>query len=412
MNKHFSRILAWTSRTFGVNARYLLHGSFWQGTGQLSNTFFGLITATAFANLLPKETYGVYAYILSIVGILTTFTLTGMDTAIIQSVARGHEGTVVPSIKTRMRWGGIGAVIAVIIGTYYLTQHNTTLGYAFFVAAAFIPFTDSLAIFYDILKGKKLFAADTKFSVVVQAFVSGISVATLFLTQNIVIIILAYFASYTLCHLILFVYTLSRFPLNQEEDPDMISYGIKLTFVRLITNAATSLDKIILFQYMGAAELAVYTFATAPIKKVEGLMGTIPNLAMPRFSEYSKEEIKKPLPKKVLKFSIFILVVIAAYIFFIPYFYRIFFPQYSESIYYSQLLSLTLLTFPLSLVYTYFQSQALTKIILPYKIIIHSAQILLLFGCIYYYGLMGAVMARIIISFITAPLALLFFRKS
>ena len=48
-----------------VDMVYLAKGNFWQVLGQVVNNALSLALIFVFANYLPKETYGLYRYILS-----------------------------------------------------------------------------------------------------------------------------------------------------------------------------------------------------------------------------------------------------------------------------------------------------------------------------------------------------------
>ena len=76
---------------------YLARGGFWLTLGQGLGIIAGLLLVIGFANLLPKEVYGNYKFILSLGGIIGAFTLTGMSIAVTQAVARGFEGNFRPS---------------------------------------------------------------------------------------------------------------------------------------------------------------------------------------------------------------------------------------------------------------------------------------------------------------------------
>ena len=65
------------------------------------------------------------------------------------------------------------------------------------------------------------------------------------------------------------------------------------------------LDNMLIFHYLGAAPLAVYTIAMAPITKVQQAFSVIPELAMPKFSARPLSETKAFLIKKILKALIF-----------------------------------------------------------------------------------------------------------
>ncbi|HEX9608834.1 MAG TPA: oligosaccharide flippase family protein, partial [Candidatus Paceibacterota bacterium] len=73
---------------------YLTKGGIWLSISQGVAMVTGLLVAIAFANLLTPETFGTYKFVLSLAGIIGAFSLTGMSTALIRSVANGQEGAL------------------------------------------------------------------------------------------------------------------------------------------------------------------------------------------------------------------------------------------------------------------------------------------------------------------------------
>lgn len=78
LKHHTHRALRHSEKYFKTDMVYLAKGGFWLTTGQGVASLASLVLAIAFANLLPKEAYGNYKYILAVVGVLTLFGLTGI----------------------------------------------------------------------------------------------------------------------------------------------------------------------------------------------------------------------------------------------------------------------------------------------------------------------------------------------
>src|SRR5436190_679725 len=89
---------------FKTDMIYLAKGGFWQAFGQASSSIFSLFLILTFANLVPKETYGLYRYILSLAGILGVFTLTGMNRSVTQAVASGYDGALKTAVTYQLKW--------------------------------------------------------------------------------------------------------------------------------------------------------------------------------------------------------------------------------------------------------------------------------------------------------------------
>ena len=71
---------------------YIVSGAFWGNTNYFLVSLFGFVTSILFARLFTKEAFGTYQYILSITGLITSTTLTGMNAAVNRAVSRGFEG--------------------------------------------------------------------------------------------------------------------------------------------------------------------------------------------------------------------------------------------------------------------------------------------------------------------------------
>ena len=72
------RLLRKSERYFKTDMVYVARGGFWVTAGNIVSALAAFGLAVAYANLLPKESYGTYKYILSLAGIIGAFSLTGL----------------------------------------------------------------------------------------------------------------------------------------------------------------------------------------------------------------------------------------------------------------------------------------------------------------------------------------------
>jgi len=112
-------LLRWSQKYTKTDMVYLAKGGSWLTLGQIVSTIASFLSAIAFANLLPRETYGQYKYILSITSILAIPTLAGINTAVIRAIARGYEGSFIPALKTKIKWGLLGGITSIGLAGYY-----------------------------------------------------------------------------------------------------------------------------------------------------------------------------------------------------------------------------------------------------------------------------------------------------
>lgn len=391
------KALKWLEYYTKTDMLYLAKGGFWLSVGQFVASGSAFVTSLVFANLLLPETYGIYKYVLSIYGLLSISTLSGMDSAVTQAVARNYEGTLTPAVKEKMKWGLIGSIFSVLISIYYFTQGNITLAISFSVVAIFIPFIESFDMYNSLLWGKKLFSIQVNYNVIKKLMLLVAIILTVFLTNNIYVILFVYFVFTAVPSAFLYYRTKKYHQENTNIDPEAIGYGKHLSLAYVISTALSELDKILVFQYVGAVDLAIYTLATAPTDQIKGLFKNINSLAMPKFSERTPEEIKKTIWHKVRILSISMGLIVVAYIVIAPYFFGFFFPKYLSSIKYSQILSISLIPVVISgFIYTALEAQKAKKEIYQYNFYGNIFGIIILFPLVYYFGIWGAVSSRVI----------------
>ncbi len=406
------KLLRWSEKYTKTDMVYLASGGLWLTVGQIMSSLSSLLLAIAFANLLPRETYGVYKYVLSIVSILSIPTLSGMNTAVTQAVARGYDGSFLPALKTRIKWGVLGGVLSVGLAGYYFINGNTDLTISFLIASVFLPILDPLSSYSSILHGKKMFKQYSRYFILTKVFSVSILITTIFLTNKLFIILLAYFISWTLIHFIFLKITLRKISLNNKKDEKTIKYGKHLSFINLLGAISGQLDKILVFHFMGAVDLAIYSFAIIPIEQAKGVLKNVQSLAFPKFAQNTITEIKKTILPKIVKFSIIIFIITIFYVLMADILYKIFFPNYMDSAYYSKIFSISLVTIPLLIITSIFRAQKMTKTIYQFNIITSIFNIIIIFLSIYFYGIIGLIIARVMARFFNLFLSIFLLQKS
>jgi O-antigen/teichoic acid export membrane protein len=105
-------------------------------------------------------------------------------------------------------------------------------------------------------------------------------------------------------------------------------------------------DKVFLFHFLGAPQVAIYVLATAIPNELSSVFSHVNNLAFPKLVGRDAGELKASLPRKLLVFTLALIAIVALYVLVSPHLFRFFFPEYLSSVPYSQLFALTLLFLP------------------------------------------------------------------
>lgn len=401
-------ILRWSEKYTKTDMVYLGKGGLWLSVIQASGAISALILSIFFAHFFPKDSFGTYKYVLALSGIIGSLTLTGLGPAITQSVARGFEGSLKQGFKENFKWG-LGIIVVSLVGsTYYFLHDNFILAVSLIIIAIASPIIDGASYFSSYLSGKKDFRTLAKLSAVGNVLSALFLVCTLLVTKNILIIIGIYFASYTAIAYCSYFYTLHKHKPGNTTDPEMIPYAKHLTLMGIVSTLAEQADKVIVFHYAGAIELAIYTFAVAIPTQIRGLLKGIAVLAFPKFAAGDLETARKSIPRKMLTFFLIVLPVILIYILCAPLIYKVLFPQYVSAVKMSQIFSLSLLAYSNVIPGAFLQAQKKIKSLYSVHITVSVIRIFMLFIGIQLFGVWGIIYARIAHEFVGLIISLIF----
>ncbi|MCH7883534.1 oligosaccharide flippase family protein [Patescibacteria group bacterium] len=389
------RLLRWSEKYTKTDMVYLARGGFWLTTGKIVAALFSFLLAIAFAHFLPREIYGNYKYILSIGIVVGAFSLTGFGPAIIQAVSRGYEGTLRFAFWTNLKWSIAIILISLAGASYYFLNNNNTFALSFLIIGAFSPFLNSARFYGAYLNGKKEFRTLMTFGIISTSLQAVSLFLALLLTKNPVVLVFVYFFTTTTVNLALHFLTLKIYKPPDKVDPKIFNFSAHLSILDILHTVVGQLDKILIFHFLGGTSLAIYAFAQAPVVEFRSVLKLLHPLAIPKFSAQSKNETRKTLPLKMVKLSLMLIIPVVIYILLAPYLYRIFFPKYTDAIFFSQVFSLVLLFFPKKLAGTALLAHAEKKKLYTVTISALATRLVLLLILVPLFGILGAILAEL-----------------
>lgn len=399
--KFYNQLLRKSEKYTKVNMVYLAQGGFWLTLANIVSSALIFFMAVVFASQLSSENYGVYRFVVSVLSILSISTLSGIGPVLAQAVSRGREGSFFRVLKAKIAWGMIGAVGAFFLSVYYYFLNNSELAISFLLVALFVPFMDSFAVYQDYLFGRKLFKQASLYFNATQIFVTTALIASALIIDNVFVILIVHLFSWTLLRLFYLIYTVRKFPPNREVDTETVSYGVHLSSTNVLVAIANSIDQVLIFNFLGAIPVAIYSFAVVPATQITHVFRNIQIIAIPKLSHKTVQEINKSLYQKLTVTFIVGIVVTGVYILLAPTLYRIFFPQYLDSILFSQIFALTLvLAIPQIVLSSFIFSKItdLPKMMIQLLNIPCIVSIVFIIFSIGTWGLMSVIAARLIFT--------------
>lgn len=392
------RLLRSLERYTHTDMLYLAKSGLWLTTAQgvIALASFGI--AIAFANLVPKESYGIYRYVIAVAGVIGAFSLSGIGTALTKSAAQGLDGALRSSFWASARWSLPSVALALGAAVYYLFRDNETLFWSFIIVAATSPFAQAFSLYGAYLEGKRDFKTLALYGTTSQVAVYAILAGVMLIDKNPVTLLATYFAAGALTTGLCYWRARVRHKPSDGHDGDsaeVLAYGKHLSVMNLLLVGAAQIDRILIFQFLGSAQLAAYVFATAIPEQAKNMLKNVGRLAFPKFASAPLADTRKTFFKKSLLFVLFITAGVIVYIAAAPLVFKIFFPQYPESIFLSQLFVLALIPIASTPITALIQAKGTHRDLYRLNILSSVAQIMIVFVGVYFYGLIGAVVSRI-----------------
>jgi O-antigen/teichoic acid export membrane protein len=391
------RLLRWSERYTKTDMVYLASGGFWSVVGQVAASVSSLALAITAAHLLSKDTYGTYKYILSIVAILGAFSLSGLSTAVFQSAARGYDGALQEGFWTNLRWSVLVWLGALVLAIYYWHAGNNILATGVLLGGCLAPFLTSGNLAASYLAAKKDFRRlAIYFDVIENIIPVTLLIVTISLTPNPAVIAIVYFAANTAATFWLYKKVVRRYrPSHEATDAGMLAYGKHLSFIGIISGIAGNIDQVLLFHFVGPAQLAIYNFATAIPDQTKGPLKNLDQMIQARFVGRKDTDIATSMWSKTRWLILGSVAFIVVYIIASPFIYKWIFPAYVDATFYSQVYALSMIGLIATPAGSYLVAKKRVRAQYFNSILSAFVQILFLVVGAVIWGLWGVIIARV-----------------
>jgi len=372
-----------------------LKNSGWVTLGQLGTSLTAFLVITVLANIVSKETLGEYRYVLALVTILGISTLPGLDTALVQSTAKGFSGQLQQLVAVKKKWGFLGLIFGLAIAIYFFFIGNETRAITIVIVSLLVPLYGSYFVYFFYLQGKKNFFLSSVLQLLSRVFFAVVVLGVAFVAPEPLYLILAFMVATIFTQYLSYHYVKQKVQ-EDNVDPQVISYGKHLTGLGALNILVVNIDKILVGGLLGVVPLAVYTVATLLPQESIRAGRIIAQVTLPTFSSKDTPlEIWRLIPRllilEVVLFFGWIVYALAA-----PLFYSTLFPQYTEVVPYTIVAMLIVLTAPAYVLRSLFIAKKFTQGINVTLISVPVIKTLILLFGLVGWGLWGAIWALVV----------------
>lgn len=382
----------------GLDLEYFVKNQVILSIATSSSIISGFILSILLANFVDKTTFGQYSLVLSIVTTLGFTGIYGLRSLLPFVISKGRDGFYNQALQFSFLGSLVGSFFLLGTGIYYLQPDKPELFKTFLLTAIIFPLSNSLVFYQGVLTGKKLFLRQSLYSIV-KSIIPALAIAlVVFIKPETFWLVFVGLVSQTFLDVIFTKKTLELLRNTKKSNKDL-RYGLKLSGIWLLPMATANLDKILIAKMLGFEALAIYTFSFLIPQQISNFLKNLQPLAISKMTSLSSDSIKIDLPKKAFQLSLFILPIVLLYIIAAPIIFNTIYPNYKESIAYTQLYSIGILAFPATILTQSFHH--LRQINNSFKFTLSTVFVKLsvVLTLVYFFGLTGAALAFVLNSF-------------
>ncbi len=391
-------VLKRVERLVGLDLVYYIKNSAYMITQNVFSALAALALSVLLARVFPHEVYGQYNFVFSLLGIVSLFSLPGINIALSASVAKGYEGSLLLGAKKKILYSTSGSFLLFLLSLYYLSIGEYLLFLSLIITALIFPFFSTFNIISAYFIGKKRFDRYSFWTTLSAVISSFITVIVGYIFRNLLIVISVYLTSATLVNIYVFL-NVMREVKGKKVDKGIVPYGKRLTLITSLGALRFYIDKVVIASFLGFHELAIYSVATAIPNQSKPLWSILSHITFPDLARKSFKDACEAVRKRFVFILLGAVGIILAGVVLLPpvilFFYS---SKYAESIFYFQLLMISTIAGPSAVVNTILTSQGKINRLYKAETIINLVGIVLIFVLTYLYGLLGTCIARIIAS--------------
>lgn len=396
MKKITKRWLEMLGRQMGFDLLYFATNGFWITIRQILVAGSSLAMIAALSRFVDPEVFGKYQLILSIVSLVMIFSLPGMSTALVQTIAKGKDGFYADAFRRSIWMSIAGSILLILLGFYFFIQ-DVELGIALFVVAAAFPFISAFGLWEAYFQGRERFdiaARNSSILAVIQSLL--VCGSAILFPQYLIVLVFAYAASVGFSNLVFHQMSQSAVR-NNETDEQSVRFGYFMTKMGALGILSEQIDKLLVGFLLGPTQLAIYAVLSFFGLRIKDLVRPFSAMLVPKIAT------EKMLFREIVRthwrtISIGLVIVFVASALFsmlvVPINTLVFSANYAEYGHLSRWYAVTVFfSVPLTAMGYYIYARQNTYAVMLSNTVYHVFRIGINVALIWNYGLLGAVLA-------------------
>lgn len=356
------------------------------------------------ARYTDQVTFGELRYLIAVLAILAFWSLPGISMVINHEASRMTKRDLVSLIHTQLTWG-LGAFAgALVVATVHLLQDQHALAQAFVIGGLLAPVANLYLVPGVTLAGIRRFRQKMIVDALIMATVlAGVVIGALN-TESLSGIIIGYLGLQAGASVVGLFYVARLLPqenrgvASSERKADR-SDGTQLTFLQIPFSLIPAIEKAVIFIVLGPVSLAIFVIAVLPVEHFKTAFRNLMQFYM------LPHLVKRDVNLLLHWFGTGALVLtlgIMALVLFIIYGMPLLFENFEEAKRLSLLLVLAALPLPIHVIMVNWIAKRRLKTLRVYAALAIVTNVAFIALSAFFFGLIGAVLAKIIYELLLA----------
>ncbi|MDP2620794.1 MAG: oligosaccharide flippase family protein [Hyphomicrobiales bacterium] len=242
--------------------KYTLFNAPWTLIASLSSGLSNYIIILVLSGAFGLAAGGQFRLFLSIMGVLSIFTLTDTGKIVVKYLVLGDAGVVRPLLFNRMRWALAGIVAGAVWAAIFYDRGNE-LWLPVLAGALLLPLTYPTDMYAQINQARKQFSLNALYSVTKYGTLVVLALVATRVGMSVAVFLIAYSIAIASYH----IFYLTRHPETFEQaNPNARTYireGIQLSGSGLFPLLMESADKFLISYFFGLEALGLYAIGVS-----------------------------------------------------------------------------------------------------------------------------------------------------
>lgn len=303
----------------------------------ISQKILGFVSIYFIVRWLSQEQFGQYQFILSVIGLVSIFSLPGLSNAVMQSTARGMKGTLRLALKPVLLFGFLASLILITVSIYQFYSGDRNTAILFILSAIFYPFAYNLTLWRSLKSGEEKFSYIFKNDILFSSISTiCIILSSFFFRGEVIILLFIILIVPTIQNITSTFFSLKSLGQNSMSEKESINYGLKTTIYSSFNIVANHIDKVLIYNFFSPSDLAIY-FASERMSEItKSISQNIASVLGPKFAKHTTYSKKLDKNLNFLSIIVGVFIVCVAFLL-LPWFMVILFGnEYREAIPYAQ----------------------------------------------------------------------------